>query len=62
MYSEADNYLEVATTNACSILFEKAVPAGKLKREVFQFQVKFLRYKQEIPQAGLHLFRRAGIF
>ena len=34
MYSEADDYLYIAATNACWILFEKAVPAGKLKREL----------------------------
>ncbi len=34
MYSEADDYLDVVATNACSILFEKSVPDGKLKREL----------------------------
>jgi hypothetical protein len=33
MYTEADDYLDVVTTNACWILFEKSVPGGKLKRE-----------------------------
>jgi hypothetical protein len=37
MYSQADNYLNVVATNACWVLFEKAVPAGKLKREFISF-------------------------
>jgi hypothetical protein len=34
MDSTADEYLELLANNGCSILFEKAVPAGKLKREM----------------------------
>lgn len=32
--SEADDYLDIVATNACWILFDKAIPAGKLKREL----------------------------
>jgi hypothetical protein len=34
MYTEADDYLDVVAANACCVLFEKATPAGKLKREL----------------------------
>lgn len=34
MYSTADEYLDLIAKNGCSILFEKAAPAGKLKRDV----------------------------
>ena len=32
--SEADDYLDIVATNACWILFEMAIPAGKLKCEL----------------------------
>jgi hypothetical protein len=34
MLSTSDEYLDLIAKNGCFILFEKAVPAGKLKREV----------------------------
>jgi hypothetical protein len=34
MYSTSDEYLDLIAKNGCSIMFEKAAPAGKLKREV----------------------------
>jgi hypothetical protein len=34
MDATADEYLERLAKNGCSIMFEKGVPAGKLKREM----------------------------
>jgi hypothetical protein len=34
MYTTTDEYLDLVAKNGCSIMFEKAAPAGKLKREV----------------------------
>jgi hypothetical protein len=34
MYSTSDEYLDLIAKNNCSILFEKAAPSGRLKREV----------------------------
>ena len=34
MDSTSDEYLDLIATNACFLLLEKALPAGKLKREV----------------------------
>ncbi len=34
MYEAFDEYLDLIAKSGCSIMFEKASPAGKLKREV----------------------------
>jgi hypothetical protein len=34
MYSTMDEYLDFIAKNGCSIMFEKSVPGGKLKREL----------------------------
>jgi hypothetical protein len=40
MYSTSDEYLDLIATNGCFILFEKAAPAGKLKREVISLTTR----------------------
>lgn len=44
MYTIADEYLDLIAKNGCSIMFEKAVPAGKLKREVISLATHDGRY------------------
>ena len=34
MYSTMDEYLDLIAKSGCSIMFEKSVPGGKLKREL----------------------------
>jgi hypothetical protein len=34
MYATSDEYLDLVATNGCAIMFEKAFPSGKLKREM----------------------------
>jgi len=51
MHDTADEYLELLANNGCSILFEKAAPAGELKRDMISLASYDGRYlRMTTPQ------------